>query len=136
MSRLERGDRFATCRPGRFQTCPHVLKPLLRCRPRAGGETSYGFFRAKWSYTSFATFAHSRFPALSVRNVLSSFWADITHSATGPVGVQMIPPSVRASLVVPVLWATTVFAGRKRGNLSRSSHFLRCSSISLLASGL
>src|SRR5262249_14462788 len=93
-------------------------------------------FLLKYACTSWATRAHRRLPALSVRQLLSSLSAVSTHSATGPPGKYRMPASVLALLTDPVLCATTTLGGRKRVNLSLSSHFLRCSSISLHASGL
>src|SRR5262249_29768344 len=90
----------------------------------------------KYVATSWATLAHNSWPALSGRQLLSSFSLVSTHTATGPPGKYKMPAEVRALLTAPVLCATTVLGGRKRRNMSLSAHFLRWSSIAWHASGL
>ena len=65
--------------------------------------------------------AQSRLPALSATQRLSSLSHERTQMATGPPGHSMIPAAVRVSSRLPVLKATLVPGGRKRGNLSLSS---------------
>src|SRR5262249_49127754 len=116
----------------RFRHGMHPLSFPHGCFPAGRGPG----WDSKWRYTSWATRAHSRLPALSACQRVSSLSAVSTHSATGPPLRYRMPASVRIFPTAPVLCATATFAGRKRVNLSLSSHFLRCSIISLHASGL
>ena len=74
--------------------------------------------------------------ALLSLNDLSAFCDVSTQIATGPAGKYKMPASVRASLTVPLLCATTTFSGRKRLSFSLSSHFFMWPSISLHTSRL
>ena len=51
------------------------------------------------------------------------------QNAIGPLGVSMMPASVREAFTEPVLWATRVPVGSERGTFSLSSQANMCSSI-------
>ncbi len=73
--------------------------------------------------------AQNRSPSLSSVQRWSLFLFVRMQNAIGPLGVSMMPASVRDEFTEPVLWATLVPFGNNRGTLILSSQANMCSSI-------